>query len=81
MREGFWEGAAGYGDFEGVVAVEASGLALDYVVSEGSCEGVDGGEGEEVGLSCHDGREGVKEVGGYDEGSLIKIVSLSIEEE
>lgn len=57
LREGFWEGAAGDGDFEGVVALDSCVLALDHVGAEGCGEGVDGGEGEEIGLSSH--REGV----------------------
>lgn len=48
--EGFGEGAARDGDFEGVVALDAGLLGLDDVGAEGRGEGVDAGEGVEVGL-------------------------------
>ena len=53
LREGFWEGATGDGNFEDFVALDAGVLGVDYVGSEGGREGVDGGEGEEVGLFTH----------------------------
>ena len=48
--EGFGQGAAGDGDLEGVVALDACLLGLDDVGAEGGGEGVDAGEGVEIGL-------------------------------
>ena len=53
MREGFGEGAAGDGNFEDFVALDAGVLGVDNVGAEGGREGIDAGEGEEVGLFTH----------------------------
>ena len=53
LREGFWEGAAGYSDFEDFVALDTGILGVDYVGSQGGRESIDGGEGEEIGLFTH----------------------------
>lgn len=53
MREGFWEGSTGNSDFEDFVSLDAGVLGVDYVGSEGGREGIDVGEGEEVGLFTH----------------------------
>lgn len=48
--EGLGEGPAGDSDLEDAVAGDACVLALDYVRAQGGCEGLDAGEGEEIGL-------------------------------
>jgi len=53
LRKCFWERAAGDGYFERIMALDAGGLTLDYVASEGGCEAIDAGKDEEVWLSCH----------------------------
>jgi len=53
LRKRFWERATRDRYFEGVVALDAGGLTLDYVGSERGCEAIDAREDEEVGLSCH----------------------------
>lgn len=65
LGEGLGEGAARYGDLEGIVAGEARSLGLDYVGSQSGGQGIDGGEGEEIGLSSHivvKGKGGVIEI-------------------
>ncbi len=53
LRERLRERAAGHSYLEGVMAVEAGCLAGNDVGSEGGGQRVDGGEREEVWLSCH----------------------------
>ena len=55
LGEGFGQRAAGDGDFEDFVSLDAGVLCVQDVGSEGWGEGGGGGEGEEVGLFAHDG--------------------------
>lgn len=54
-----WEGAAGYGDFEPIVACEGVGLSLEHIGVEVGLEGGSGGKDVEFGVpGAHCGCEG-----------------------
>jgi len=65
LRKRFWERSARDGYFEGVMALDAGRLTLDYVGSEGGCECVDAGEDEKIRLSCHRERLRASRVVGF----------------